>query len=130
MVVGDEVAKILHAPMDVVVARKIAAPGHGIGSISEDEVAHFYSDYLKYFQLEKGLKESMVLKEKNELHRRIQFYRGGKSLGDMTGKTIVVVDDGLATGVTAEAAASFLRTQSREAHPRCAGGTHGHQSEA
>ncbi len=113
VVVGDEVAKILHAPMDVVIARKIAAPGHpefGIGSISEDEIPRFKSEYLKYFNLENGLKDFMTLEEKGELRRRVKLYREGKPLGDMSGKTIVVVDDGLATGVTAEAAASYLRT--------------------
>ena len=113
VVVGDEVAKILHAPMDVVIARKIAAPDNpefGIGSISEDEVPHFKSEYLKFFQIEDVLKDIMVLKEKDELRRRIKFYRKGKPLQDLSGKTIIVVDDGLATGVTAEAAASFLRT--------------------
>jgi len=113
VVVGDEVAKILHAPMDVVIARKIGAPGNpefGIGSISEDEKPHFQSESLKYFKLENGLKDFMVLEEKGELRRRIEKYRNGKPLGDMSGRTIVVVDDGLATGVTAEAAASYLRT--------------------
>ena len=113
VVVGDEVAKILHAPMDVVISRKIAAPGHpefGIGSLSEDEKPHFKAEYLKYFNLEDGLKDFMVLEEKGELRRRIEVYRRGKALADMSGKTIVVVDDGLATGVTAEAAASYLRT--------------------
>jgi len=113
VVVGDEVAKILHAPMDVVISRKIAAPGHpefGIGSLSEDEKPHFKAEYLNYFNLKDGLKDFMILEEKAELRRRIELYRGGKPLADMSGKTIVVVDDGLATGVTAEAAASYLRT--------------------
>lgn len=113
VVVGDEVASILHAPMDVVIARKIAVPGHpefGIGAISEDEIPHFKSEYLKHFTIDPGQKDFMVLEEKGELRRRIKSYREGSPLEDMSGKTIVVVDDGLATGVTAEAAASYLRT--------------------
>ncbi len=113
VVVGDEVAKILHAPMDVVISRKIAAPGHpefGIGSLSEDEKPQFKKEYLNYFNLEDDQKEFMIMEEKGELRRRIELYRGGKPLADVSGKTIVVVDDGLATGVTAEAAGSYLRS--------------------
>jgi len=113
VVVGDEVAKILHAPMDVVIARKIAAPGDpefGIGAISEDEIPHLNDDDLKYFNFENGLKEFLILEEKCEMRRRVELYRAGNPLADISGKTIVVVDDGLATGVTADAAANFLRT--------------------
>ncbi len=113
VIVGGEVAQILHAPMDVVVARKIAAPGSpefGIGSISEDEIPHFNPEYLKLLNVDNDLMDFMILEEKRELRRRVRSYREGKPLLDMSGRTVVVVDDGIATGVTAEAAASYLRT--------------------
>ncbi len=113
VIIADEVAKILHAPMDVVISRKICAPGNpefGIGAISEDEIAHFRPEELLYFENKEGLKEFMILEEKAELRRRKEMYREGKPLSDMAGRTLVVVDDGLATGATALAAATFLRT--------------------
>jgi putative phosphoribosyl transferase len=113
VIVGDEVARILRAPMDVVVARKIAAPGNpefGIGAISEDEIPHFNSDYLDYLLIDQAIREFLVREESAELRRRVALYRGGARLADLSGRTIVVVDDGLATGVTAEAAGSYLRT--------------------
>jgi putative phosphoribosyl transferase len=113
VVVADEVAKILNVPMDVVIARKIGAPGHpeyGIGAISEDEVPSFNLEIVPYIDLRSPLVHEIVEDETNELRRRVKLYRGGHQLPQMTNKTVIVVDDGLATGVTALAAAKYLRT--------------------
>jgi predicted phosphoribosyltransferase len=111
--VGDLVARILGAPLDVVISRKIGAPGNeefGIGAISEDEVPHFTPSLLGYFNITSSAIKSTVKQEVEELHRRIQLYRGGRELPDLDGKTVIVVDDGLATGSTAAAAGAYLRS--------------------
>lgn len=115
--VAEEVARILGAPLDVVVARKIGAPGqkeYGIGAMSEDEVPYFNPDILGYFDI-KGSEVKRILNvETEELRRRIALYREGRELPDLKGKTVLLIDDGLATGVTAAAAGAFLRKHNLE----------------
>lgn len=113
VVVADEVAKSLDAPMDVVISRKIGAPGHpefGIGAISEDEMASFNPSTLIYFDPDSPAVKHTLEKEKAELRRRKMLYRDGHSLPDLKERSVIVIDDGLATGVTAVSAAKYLRT--------------------
>lgn len=110
--VAKEVAAALSAPMDVVVARKIGAPGYreyGIGALSEDEVPVFNPRILSSYDVQGPEIQEIVAEETEELQRRIARYRSSRRLGPMIGKTVIVVDDGLATGVTAAAAGEFLR---------------------
>lgn len=111
--VAEEVARTLGAPLDVVIARKIGAPGHeefGIGALSEDEVPHFNPGMSNYFDISGVEVKAIVKAETEELRRRIAHYRGDRQLPDLVGKTVILIDDGLATGVTAAAAGTFLRT--------------------
>lgn len=113
--IGAEVARILHSSLDVVIARKIGAPGHpefGIGAISENEVPIFNSVVGDVTSDDVTL---TVTSEIKELRRRIKKYREGRELADLVGKTIILVDDGLATGMTAAAAGMFLKTLSPKA---------------
>lgn len=110
--VAAHVAKRLHADLDVVVARKIGAPGrpeYGIGAIAEDGAAVFDIDALDALGLTESDLADAVVRERAELARRIQQYRGDRPFPPMTGRTVVVVDDGLATGVTAVATLRWLR---------------------
>jgi len=110
--VAYEVATALRAPVEVFVARKIGAPGHeelGIGAIAEGsdeivvtEIAHALG--LTWREL-----EALAARERVELERRVEHYRRGAPLPDLDGRDLILVDDGLATGGTAEAALRALR---------------------
>ena len=109
MVVGFEMAKILKRPLDVVVVRKIGAPYEpelAIGAVAQGEEvldAHMASELDP-----RSLKET-IEREKLELKRREQLYRGGRPPLDLKAKTAIVVDDGLATGYTAQAAIKAVK---------------------
>lgn len=110
--VGLEVAMRIDAPLEVFVARKIGAPGQpelGIGAIAEGGTTvlmRYLVDALRI--TDERLRELAAL-EQRELERRVSYYRGDRELPDLRGRDVVLVDDGLATGVTAEAALSALR---------------------
>ncbi|MFD7710030.1 phosphoribosyltransferase [Streptomyces sp. NPDC059785] len=112
--VAAEVAAALGAPLDVLVVRKIGLPGRpetGIGAIVDDEPPLFDRRALETFGLsEDGLGED-VARERRELKRRALRYRGEQPVPDVRGRTVVLVDDGLATGVTARTALRHLRRQ-------------------
>ena len=105
--VGCEVAKHLKAPLDVLVVRKIGSPmqpEYGLGAISESGAVVLDHDRMATAQItEKDIKE-IVAMERKELERRVGLYRKGKILS-IKNKDVILVDDGLATGVTARAAA-------------------------
>jgi len=107
--VAAEVAARLHARLDVFVARKVGMPGHeefGIGAVAEEGdgiVGRHLGD------VPADVWPGLVEAARAEIDRRVELYRGGRSLPDLRGADVVVVDDGLATGVTAEAALRALR---------------------
>lgn len=110
--VAAHVAAALHADLGVVVARKIGAPGrpeYGIGAIAEDGPPSFDIDALDALGLTEADLAEIVTAERAELARRIRRYRGDGPLPPITGRTVVLVDDGLATGVTAVATLRWLR---------------------
>lgn len=104
--IGWQIAKKLHAPLDVLVVRKLGAPSNpefGIGAIADgvrvlDEIA------VKNLKLSRQDINNIESKERVELNRRIKEYRGSDSAINVKDKTVILVDDGLATGVTARAA--------------------------
>jgi putative phosphoribosyl transferase len=112
--VGAEIAEALGAPLEVFVARKIGAPGrpeYGIGAIAEGGGPLFDRWSVQALGISQGRLAELAEAERHELDRRIRRYRGGRPLPPLAGRTIVLVDDGLATGVTAEAALLALRDQ-------------------
>ncbi|MGY3205799.1 phosphoribosyltransferase [Streptomyces sp. TE5632] len=112
--VAHEVAEVLEAPLDVLVVRKIGAPFHrevGVGAMAGDEVPLFDPSTLRALGLSEADLDSVVERERVELRRREQLYRRGRPAPELRGRTVIVVDDGLATGSTARAALRFVRRQ-------------------
>lgn len=112
--VAAEVTRALKVPLDVLVVRKIGAPGHpemGVGAIVGDEPPLFDRRSLDMLGLSEEQLSVGVNRERTELHRREQLYRGDRSRPDIQGRAVILIDDGLATGATARAALRFLRRQ-------------------
>ena len=110
--VGYEVAKALGASLDTIVARKIGAPSNpefGVGAIAPGDVLVLDVKTMRSLGLEQKDLQDIVRKETEELERRIIQYRSGEWKKDVLFDTVIVVDDGLATGVTARAALQSAR---------------------
>ncbi|HEX2574868.1 MAG TPA: phosphoribosyltransferase family protein [Aquihabitans sp.] len=110
--VAAEVADHLRCGLDVFVARKVGAPGHvelGIGAVTERGVCLSDDDTRWRLGVSDAQFQLLVEEQREEAARRVEHYRGDRRLPDLAGRTVVVVDDGLATGVTAAAALDDLR---------------------
>lgn len=113
--VGREVADQLGAPLDVLVTRKIGYPYQpelGVGAIAEGGEPVFDDALLARLSLSRAALAPVVERERAELGRRVMVYRGGRPPPRVAGRPVVLVDDGLATGVTARAALRSLRDRS------------------
>jgi predicted phosphoribosyltransferase len=112
--VGFEVAQRLGAPLDVLVVRKLGAPTQpefGFGAVAEGGVDLIDEASCRAIGLRPAEREAVVVAERRELERRVSIYRAGVPALDVTGRDVVVVDDGLATGVTARAALAALEAR-------------------
>ena len=110
--VGYEVAVALRVPLEVFVARKIGAPGHeelGIAAIAEGLDEPVATALVAQLGLSASDLEALAAREHETLRRRVSRYRAGRSLPSVEQHDVILVDDGLATGVTAEAALRSLR---------------------
>ena len=111
--VAAEVAAALAAPLEVFGARKVGMPGQeelGIGAVAEDLDEPVVSAAAR-LGLTPGDMRALAGGARRELERRVALYRGGRRLPELAGRDVVLVDDGLATGVTAEAALRSLRAK-------------------
>lgn len=105
--VAAEVARTLRAPLDVLMVRKLGAPGQAelaIGAIAEDGVRLVNEDVLLSLGLGLDAIDRVVAEEQPELERRLRAYRGNRAAVSVAGRTVILVDDGLATGASMEAA--------------------------
>lgn len=110
--VGFEVAAALGAPLDVIVARKVGAPHQpelGIGAVAENGVVVSRAAALRSLALTEADFVRLAATEREELDRRVRRYRGDRVLPVLADRDVCVVDDGLATGVTADAALRAVR---------------------
>lgn len=110
--VGAEIARSLGAPLDVIVVRKLGHPSQpelGLGAIAEGDVRVMNTDLLNQLGLSQGSLDEVARREESELQRRLAAYRGDRPAVEVSGRTVIVADDGLATGFTALAAVRSLR---------------------
>jgi erythromycin esterase-like protein/predicted phosphoribosyltransferase len=112
--VASEIATALGAPLDVFLVRKLGMPGHAefaIGALAEGGVEVLNRAAIEDFGIPHALVEQVAVRERLELERRDTLYRGGRRRAAVKGRTVILVDDGLATGSTMEAAIRALRQQ-------------------
>jgi len=112
LVVADEVAKALSATLDVIIARKLRAPYQpelGIGAVVNGDHVTINEDLSRAVGATQDYINREIAYQKEEIERRLRFYRGEHSAPEVSGKTIIVVDDGIATGYTFRAALESLR---------------------
>ena len=110
--VASEVAAALGVPLDVFVVRKLGTPGHSelaMGAIASGGVRVINDEIVRGYGISQAEIERAVLDEEQELARREAEYRGGLPPPDVTGRIVILVDDGLATGSTMRAAVQAVR---------------------
>lgn len=110
--VGAEVARALDAPLDVVVVRKIGSPGnpeYAIGALAEGDIRVLSGEAVRALGLGGNALEALVNRTQDELEDRLRRYRGARAPLPLDGRTVLLVDDGLATGRSARAAALAVR---------------------
>jgi putative phosphoribosyl transferase len=110
--VAVEVAERLGAPLDIIVVRKLGCPWQpelGIGALAEGSVRVINEVLVRELDMTQEQLEEVTAREEVELTRRVRRYRGDRPPIDVSDRTVIIVDDGLATGYTARAAIEALR---------------------
>ncbi len=110
--VGLEVARALEAPLDLIIIRKLPVPGNpeaGFGAITMEGDLFLNHDLVARLRLDPATIQRIAQEVKEELRRRDELFRKGRPFPNLTGKTVVLVDDGLASGYTMLAAANMVR---------------------
>lgn len=115
--VAFEVAKVLNAPLDVCIVRKLGLPSHkelAMGAIAPGGIRVLNRSVVKWFGIKHKTIEEVVAIEEKELERRDRAYRGDRPFWDLHDLSVILVDDGIATGSTIRAAIAILRQQQPE----------------
>ena len=110
--VAYEVARALGAPLDVFLVRKLGVPGHeelAMGAVATGGVRVLNDQVVRALRIPDYVIDAVAAQEQQELARRERLYRGGRPPPDVRGRTVILVDDGLATGATMHAAIKALR---------------------
>ena len=112
VVVAYEVAKALGLPLDVFIARKIGAPGNpelAVGAVASDGTIVLDDYAIRMLGVSEEYIRQEAERQKREIERRLKAYRGGREGYPISGKTVILVDDGVATGATTTAALRAIR---------------------
>jgi predicted phosphoribosyltransferase len=112
--VAYEVSKRIGAPLDVFLVRKLGVPGYeelGMGAIASGGVRVINEDVVRQWDIPREVIDAVAEIEQQELERREHAYRGDRPPPNVKGRTVILIDDGLATGSTMRAAAAALRRQ-------------------
>jgi putative phosphoribosyl transferase len=110
--VGLEVARALQAPLEILAVRKLGAPSNpelGVGALAEDGIAVLDPASVGMLGMSESALAATLERESAELRRRVERYRGERAVVALQARTVIVVDDGLATGLTVLAAVRALR---------------------
>jgi putative phosphoribosyl transferase len=112
--VAFEVAQTLNAPLDIFVVRKLGLPGHeelAMGALASGNVRVLNDDVVNRLHIPEKVIDAVAAQERRELERRERLYRNDRPPVSVQGRTVILIDDGLATGSTMRAAVSALRRQ-------------------
>lgn len=112
VVVGYEVARALGIPLDVIIPRKLGAPANpelAIGAVAEDGTVILNEKLVNYLGVTEEYVKEESAKQRLEIERRMKSYRGNAPYTDLKNRTVIVVDDGIATGYTMKAALASVR---------------------
>lgn len=110
--VAAEVARSLHAPLDVCLVRKLGVPGHSelaMGAIASDGVPVLNNDVINWLEISDQTMRVVTAQELRELRRRDRAYRGNRPPPTISDRIIILVDDGIATSATMRAAISVIK---------------------
>jgi putative phosphoribosyl transferase len=110
--VGYEIAKLLHIPLDIIIVRKIGLPASrefGVGAIVEGGALLIDNQALEKYGLSTPDLKEIITEETAELKRRIKIYRGSSKFPSIKNRAVILVDDGLATGISAQAAVMAIK---------------------
>jgi predicted phosphoribosyltransferase len=103
VVVGYDISLALRLPLDVFITRKLGAPSNpelAMGALAETGYRHMNEDVIREYHVSKAEVDKEILGQQGEIRRRIERYRGGRALSSLKGQTVILVDDGIATGAT------------------------------
>lgn len=112
--VAYEIARALGAPLDVFLVRKLGTPGHpelAMGAIASGGIRVLNEEVVRYLNIPQELIDAVAEREQSELARREAAYRRGGSLPSLKDRTVILVDDGLATGSTMKAAVAAVKQE-------------------
>lgn len=116
--VAFEIARALHAPLDVIVVRKLGVPGQeelALGAIATGGVRILNMDVVQFLDIPDEMIDRIAANERQELERREHLYRGDRPVYAVQGRKVILVDDGIATGATMHAAVAATSKASKRA---------------
>lgn len=114
VVVGNVIAKELNCPLDIVVVKKIGAPGNqelAIGAVGPEETVIWNEEICKQLEVSSNIKYKVLSIKYKERDEKDKSLRGDKKVPDLKDKTVILVDDGIATGATVEVAIKWIKTK-------------------